>query len=223
MNKNKQIIKELKNWVSKYYTKNVPQSISNYPDASETEIDTISSTQAHLAYEVGQILGMNLQEPTLDYGDEVDEEKGIYNVMDIAIFLIKYHNADGGRIDNFRLQLLLYLLHVSFENYDKGQLFKDDFELKSFGPIIPEVYMRFRGYGACPIFDIGLNFEDEIDIWTGKWICHVVDNLSRYTWKELEALAKSTYELGGNIFADSLEDTAELNELRECLNGHDKE
>lgn len=74
-----------------------------------------------------------------------------YKVLDIACYVINRHNdiCTWG-ISNLRLQKLLYFIQAEF--LMKGRVcFKEEIEAWPYGPVIPEVYKEFSGYGSAKI------------------------------------------------------------------------
>lgn len=74
-----------------------------------------------------------------------------YSVNDIANKIILQTDAEKGDIiSNLKLQKLLYYMqgyHLAFFN---EKLFEDDLEAWTYGPVVPDVYHRFkenRSYG----------------------------------------------------------------------------
>lgn len=69
----------------------------------------------------------------------------LYNVHDIANKIILQTDTEKGDIiTNLKLQKLLYYMqgyHLAFFN---EKLFEDDLEAWTYGPVVPEVYRRFK-------------------------------------------------------------------------------
>ncbi|MBQ8133492.1 MAG: DUF4065 domain-containing protein [Clostridia bacterium] len=85
--------------------------------------------------------------------------KGLYDVRQIAHFIVNYSNKSGKPISNLQLQKLLYFLWIEYYKMTKQYLFADEFSAWKFGPVIPEVYYEFCAYGGLPItefFDVEL-------------------------------------------------------------------
>lgn len=82
-----------------------------------------------------------------------------YNVNDIANKLIrKASTSDGGElISNLKLQKLLYYVQGFHLAYFDRCLFDEDIEAWQYGPVVPPVYHKYKGYGYS-----GLSFQGEI-------------------------------------------------------------
>lgn len=71
-------------------------------------------------------------------------------VLDIAYYLIALSNENNFKITNLKLQKMLYF--IQREEIKQGRIaFDDKIEAWQYGPVIPEVYFRFAGYGSIPI------------------------------------------------------------------------
>lgn len=70
------------------------------------------------------------------------------NVTDLVLY---WANRDGDLISNLKLQKLLYYAQAWYlVNFD-GPLFGDSIEAWDFGPVIPDVYRRYKRFGCNPI------------------------------------------------------------------------
>lgn len=91
-----------------------------------------------------------------------------YRALDVArYFLLKADPEEGELISNLKLQKLLYYaqgFHLAL--YD-GPLFAESVEAWMHGPVVPQVYHAYKGYGAegipAPVdFGPGQVFSEEI-------------------------------------------------------------
>ena len=73
-----------------------------------------------------------------------------YKAIDIAKYIIDKCTTDKHPISNLQLQKILYYVQKSFLEYD-SVAFDDDFEAWQFGPVVPEVYYRYCGFGSTGI------------------------------------------------------------------------
>lgn len=94
------------------------------------------------------------------------EENIMYNALDVAKYVVSKCTNDRQPINNLQLQKILYCIQKKFLNMDIK--FIDDFvEAWQFGPVYPEVYYYFCGFGAIPItivYDNVINIIDELQI-----------------------------------------------------------
>lgn len=75
----------------------------------------------------------------------------MYDVLDIAMYVVNYSNDNDQWISNFKLQSVLYFIQAQFLVYENKPCFKDDIEVIDYGVIIPKVYRCYRKYENCPI------------------------------------------------------------------------
>lgn len=89
----------------------------------------------------------------------------MYKALDIAKYIISKGTNDGEPISNLQLQKILYYIQSEFLQSRNNVAFDDDIEAWQFGPVVPNVYYYFCGYGAMKIMnyydeDFSLNYED---------------------------------------------------------------
>lgn len=93
----------------------------------------------------------------------------MYTAMDVSKYIVNKCIDDGHPITNLQLQKILYFVQIDFLKSGE-QAFYDDFEAWKFGPVIPEVYYRFGGYGSMPITlkcdEVSISYDDakKIDV-----------------------------------------------------------
>lgn len=71
----------------------------------------------------------------------------------IANYIIEYSNQNGYEINNLKLQKLLYFISARALVEDKPPLFNESIEKWRFGPVVPEVYHKYKEFGAFSIQD----------------------------------------------------------------------
>lgn len=67
---------------------------------------------------------------------------------DVAKYILKNSSK---RLSNLELQKTLYFAEVDFIREHKKSLIDDNFEAWQFGPVVRDVYMEYRDYGANSI------------------------------------------------------------------------
>ena len=79
----------------------------------------------------------------------------MYNVLDVAIYVINYaHDADCGEsMSNLKLQKILYYIQAAFLVEKNRECFKAVIIAGEFGPVIPEVYQKYKIYGRRGILE----------------------------------------------------------------------
>lgn len=74
----------------------------------------------------------------------------MYKSMDLANYIVDKCIKDNAPITNLQLQRLLYFVQKDF--LKRGSpAFSDYIEAWEFGPVVPNVYFYFCGFGATPI------------------------------------------------------------------------
>lgn len=80
------------------------------------------------------------------------------SALDVAKYVITYCNQRYNGINNLQLQKVLYFLQEEYLLEGKA-LFYDKIEAWVFGPVVPNVYYQFCGFGAN---EIHFNYNVEI-------------------------------------------------------------
>lgn len=82
----------------------------------------------------------------------------MYKALDLAKYIVYKCIKDNHPITNLQLQKILYYIQKDFLKNDKFAFF-DDIEAWQFGPVVPNVYYYYCGYGAMPISFAHENYE----------------------------------------------------------------
>lgn len=87
----------------------------------------------------------------------------MYTAIDLSKYIVTKCAADGCPLSNLQLQKILY--YVQREYLKRGELaFSDSIEAWQFGPVVPNVYYKFCGFGAMPITRRFADFEAGIKV-----------------------------------------------------------
>ena len=85
--------------------------------------------------------------------------------LDVAKYIVDYHQKRKSEINNLKVQKLLYFVDASFMKKNNGiSLFHDDFEAWDYGPVIDEVYEHYKGNGSRPILLFNFLSDAEITV-----------------------------------------------------------
>lgn len=112
-----------------------------------------------------------------------------YSAVDVAFSLLKHAAKQGKSFTNLQLQKLTYVCHgLSLSSFDRP-LIVDDVYAWKYGPVIPSVYFRFKGYGASCIHEMS---DSIIDQDSESIIRDVVTKLGDLTGSQLVELTHRT-------------------------------
>lgn len=74
----------------------------------------------------------------------------MYSALDLSKYIISKCVREHCPISNLQLQKILYYIQKDF--LSRGRIaFSDEIEAWQFGPVVPNVYYKFCGFGAMPI------------------------------------------------------------------------
>ena len=74
------------------------------------------------------------------------------NALDLSKYIVNKCIEDNYPISNLQLQKILYYIQRKFVLLDKSKpAFYDEIEAWKFGPVVPNVYYHYCGYGAMEI------------------------------------------------------------------------
>lgn len=123
-------------------------------------------------------------------------EQAKYKAEDIANYYISRSNkefidkngvAEG--ITNLKLQKMLYFAQVAHLSVYEKPLFDEEIVAWQFGPVIQEIYNKYKEYKNQPIDPSGANFELDADII--KFLENVWDIYGKYSASELVQMTHS--------------------------------
>lgn len=75
----------------------------------------------------------------------------MYMAMTVAKYIVSKCTRNNTPICNLQLQKLLYLIQKESLVINDEPIFVDEIEAWRFGPVVPNVFFHFSGYGAMPI------------------------------------------------------------------------
>lgn len=89
----------------------------------------------------------------------------------LAQYIINKSIQDNKPISNLQLQKILYFLQVQYYRCFGSLLIPDDFCAWQYGPVIPEIYYKYCGYGGFKILSkssIDGELEEEVTSFVDK-------------------------------------------------------
>lgn len=75
----------------------------------------------------------------------------MYDVIDVAKYIVYFCKEHGFSISNLKLQKLLYFVQAQFLVYNGKPAFNEEIEAWDFGPVVPEAYQYFKIWGNSEI------------------------------------------------------------------------
>lgn len=75
----------------------------------------------------------------------------MYSAYDIADYIIQQYDSQGKTVSNLKLQKILYFIQAEFLVSIKKPCFTEQIEAWSFGPVVPEIFCKYRVYGCINI------------------------------------------------------------------------
>lgn len=73
--------------------------------------------------------------------------KDVYDVLDIARYVINHYNKKSVEISNLKLQKLIYYVQAAFLVERDKACFDEPIVNWSYGPVVEIVYREYRGFG----------------------------------------------------------------------------
>lgn len=77
----------------------------------------------------------------------------MYSAVDLSKYIITKCTEDSHPIANIQLQKILYFIQEQYLRQRSKPLFPEKIEAWQFGPVVPEVYYCFCGFGSMPIIE----------------------------------------------------------------------
>lgn len=92
------------------------------------------------------------------------EKEVVYNVLDIARYVVEYCIKQDADISQIQLQKMIYYIQANFLVKRNGiPCFKEEILNWAYGPVVREVYDEFRKYGSNKITAVPDVKEIEVD------------------------------------------------------------
>lgn len=79
------------------------------------------------------------------------EATRMYDAITVSHYIIDYEDSKGRTVSNLRLQKLLYFIQSTFLAIAGYPCFEEDLEAWDYGPVVPEVYRRYKIFGSTMI------------------------------------------------------------------------
>lgn len=105
----------------------------------------------------------------------------MYNALTIAKYVIKRCNDSKRTISNLKLQKILYFIQAEFLAVTGRVCFPEEIKAWDFGPVVPEVYHKYKVYGSASIPYINNLEKMKISENDRKLIDGIVDECAQYS------------------------------------------
>ncbi len=93
----------------------------------------------------------------------IERRMFMYKALDVADYVIEKCVVDGHPISNLQLQKIMYFIQKKYLQLHDRVLFQERIEAWQFGPVVPDVYYDYCGYGAMTISQYKGNHSFEAD------------------------------------------------------------
>ncbi|MDU7067145.1 MAG: DUF4065 domain-containing protein [Clostridium perfringens] len=138
----------------------------------------------------------------------------VYNVKDIAAYIVDYSIENGSPVSNLKLQKILYYVQAYFLVTKNEPCFREDIIHWRHGPVVREVYSQYKMY-----FDDEItrsNGFGDLESYDKNLINKVVDSYKTYgPWD----MVRKTHEEGPWINTNS-DDVIDKEEIKKYFNKH---
>lgn len=118
-----------------------------------------------------------------------------YNALDVSQYVIKYSNDQDYGISNLKLQKILYFIQAYFLIRKNEPCFANKIEAWDIGPVIPDVYDKYRQYPSGDIPTEDYFSTDEDNIWNSKRVKYqdvIADNDKQIINKVVDKFADNS-------------------------------
>lgn len=118
----------------------------------------------------------------------------MYDANEISKYIVKYSEKKDYGISNLKLQKVLYYVQIYFLVKTETPCFMNKIEAWNFGPVIPDVYRKYKQFGSADIPAIGgeiAEFDESIIADSDKeMIDAVVDEFKDFSATDLTWLSQ---------------------------------
>lgn len=88
----------------------------------------------------------------------------MYNALEVAKLIIRASEEEKISVNNLQLQCLLYLTAIDYYCKTGKILLMQEFTAEAYGVCIPDVYYRYCGFGAMPIWESPIGKRKKLEI-----------------------------------------------------------
>ncbi len=113
-------------------------------------------------------------------GNIIIEVTCMYSANTVSKYIIMYCNRNGKTISNLKLQKILYFVQAEFLVVKDQPCFAERIEAWDFGPVVPDIYHRYKIYGSANIPFVLQNDTFPFSTEDQKLIDGIIDECSKY-------------------------------------------
>ena len=88
-----------------------------------------------------------------------------YHALKIAEYIIERCNEKHKSVSNLKLQKILYFVQAQFIVEFGTPCFDNIMQAWDYGPVVPDVYRKYRGYGNTNIPSFGVDLLPRLKPW----------------------------------------------------------
>jgi uncharacterized phage-associated protein len=112
-----------------------------------------------------------------------------HTALDVANAFIEIAARNGQRLTNMQLQKLVYFAFGYYAGFMNSKLFRDEIQAWGYGPVIPTLYHKLKGYGVGAVTELlpSTNIVGDSSV-EKKIIEGVWDSYHNYTALQLSSL-----------------------------------
>lgn len=115
----------------------------------------------------------------------------MYSALDVSKYIIKRCNEKGSTVSNLKLQKILYFVQAEFLVSTGKACFPEEIEAWDFGPVVPEVYHRYKMYGSANIPYMGRGCSVRFLPKDKELMDGIIDECSKYSASALVEITHS--------------------------------
>ena len=118
-------------------------------------------------------------------------KQGKYDVIEISEYIIQQYDKNGKGINHFKLHPILYFIQANFLVNTNEPCFSNEIEAWDIGPVVLEVYNKYRFYGGAgiPVMSIR-NKSFNISTADLKLIDDIIEQCLDYSMIDLLSMAR---------------------------------
>lgn len=139
-----------------------------------------------------------------------------YEVLLIARYIIEHEFKCNRSVSNLRLQKLLYFVQLYFLMCRNTPCFNAKMEAWDFGPVVPEVYHKYKRFGSMIIQEIDHSAHSEISSDDRILIDDMLDECANKTTRDLVEIThqQSPWK---NAYRNPITNEIPLDSIRELV------